>query len=905
MGLRLEMTLAVVLGTMFICSVGSSFADGPTAEWTYEYFDDFATDKVETDSYDHSVLWPEGPSGPPGPYLYLSNSLSGAARELVFMGHTDEPAHLNYHFGIDRGPESTARAVSGTIEFDVLFPSKNDYYSFNVPRAYVAYSFSQDARNWSEPSSFEVGHHSIVVSSKRADIYVSFRGTEVGLDNLKVLLSGPSANLYVPEQFATIQAAIDAAVDGQIIEVGPGVYSGPGNRDIELRGKRITVRSAAGADQTIIDCGGVVAMEQPVGPSHRGFYIHDGETSETVIQGFSIQGGRISGSEVPADGLQWGAGAGQPVGGGVYCEVSSPSIIDCVIINCAAEIGGGIGCVGGSPTISGCTIMNCRSGGLGSGRSGGGGIGLIRRCDARIINCEVRENSGYYNSHGGGLYCRNSSARVIGCNISDNRAEGNIDGGGVYCSGRLLDVRLENCVVSNNVGHNGAGIFVDAEHGVETAGCPGSDCPGCSVLVRNCTIAHNRLSNSADSAAGGIHSNCDNITIKNSILWYNEGVELELLHANGQSPVSFSNVEGGYPGRENIDETPLFAPTGVPDYHLQSRSGRFIRQSGQWISDQDHSPCIDGGDPDDGVGQEPAPNGGRINMGAYGGSGEASKSLVFMVCHVDVVNGNDANDGLSRAAAFASIQKAIDTVGQRGVILVWPGVYTEAIDYKGKAITVQSAADAAVLQAPGDNAVSFYTGEGSGSVLKNFVITNSDTAIFIADGSPRIDHVTVVNNNFGISAYARALPSVRNSIFWNNRDGDLYGADAEYSFVPQLGSWGDDEMADPLFADEANGDFHLKSERGRYSPATDQWVLDNVTSPYIDGGDPGDNPGAERMPNGGHVNLGAYGDTGFASMSDWPIQGDINRDGVVNFADMAAMAQDWLSRMQWKNPPLY
>ena len=376
------------------------------------------------------------------------------------------------------------------------------------------------------------------------------------------------------------------------------------------------------------------------------------------------------------------------------------------------------------------------------------------------------------------------------------------------------------------------------------------------------------------------------------------------MHPHGPSPVSFSNIEGGFPGDGNIDELPLFAPTGVLDYHLQSHFGRFVPQSGQWIRDELHSPCIDAGDPRDSVGHEPVPNGGRINMGAYAGSRQASKSPKYIVWHVDVINGSDSNNGLSRSQAFARIQTAIDSAADGDAVMVWPGVYTEAINYKGKAIRVQSAADAAVLQAPGDNAVSFYTGEGPQSMLKNFVITNSETGIFITGGSPTIEHVTVVNNKCGISVYTtRSQPFITNSIFWNNADCDVYGADAWHSYVESLG-WGPaDGNVDspPLFADPENDDFHLKSERGRYRPSTNEWILDNATSPYIDAGDPAVEPLAERMPNGGRINLGAYGGTAYASMSEWLLPGDYNRDGVVNFLDMAIPAENWLNMLEWKS----
>jgi hypothetical protein len=53
------------------------------------------------------------------------------------------------------------------------------------------------------------------------------------------------------------------------------------------------------------------------------------------------------------------------------------------------------------------------------------------------------------------------------------------------------------------------------------------------------------------------------------------------------------------------------------------------------------------------------------------------------------------------------------------------------------------------------------------------------------------------------------------------------------------------------------------------------------------------------MPNGGRLNMGAFGGTYYASMSEWPLAGDINRDGVVNMEDFALFAESWLSRLEW------
>ena len=61
------------------------------------------------------------------------------------------------------------------------------------------------------------------------------------------------------------------------------------------------------------------------------------------------------------------------------------------------------------------------------------------------------------------------------------------------------------------------------------------------------------------------------------------------------------------------------------------------------------------------------------------------------------------------------------------------------------------------------------------------------------------------------------------------------------------------------------------------------WVLDDATSPCVDTGDPAADFASERRPNGGRLNVGAYGGTAFASMSEPPFSADVNDDGVVDY----------------------
>jgi hypothetical protein len=259
-------------------------------------------------------------------------------------------------------------------------------------------------------------------------------------------------------------------------------------------------------------------------------------------------------------------------------------------------------------------------------------------------------------------------------------------------------------------------------------------------------------------------------------------------------------------------------------------------------------------------------------MGAYGGTPEASKSTGPLIFHVDASRGRKFNTGLSRSSSFAKIQEAVEWAMDGDTIMVWPGVYQEAVFISGKAITIQSADDAAVVMAPAHDpiAFTFQFAESLRCVLRNFVITNcGETAILCHSASPELINLTIVDNQFGITAYQGSNPSITNCILWNNEFGDLEQSYARYSSLGKLGP-GDQERGniskDPMFANPGNGDYHLQSEYGRYLP-NNVWVTDSQTSPCIDSGDRSMHIGREQKPHGGRLNMGAYGGTPYASKS--------------------------------------
>ena len=166
-------------------------------------------------------------------------------------------------------------------------------------------------------------------------------------------------------------------------------------------------------------------------------------------------------------------------------------------------------------------------------------------------------------------------------------------------------------------------------------------CADSNAVFVNCTIADNYV------AQDGVALRLQNslVLVRNSILWRNTPAPIVAVDA-GRPSIRYTRIRGGWPGPGNIADNPLFASVGrwadgldpnlaVPadhpdavwtgaDYHVQSQAGRWDPEADAWVQDAATSPCIDAGDPASPVGDEPSPNGGVINLGAYGGTAEAA-----------------------------------------------------------------------------------------------------------------------------------------------------------------------------------------------------------------------------------------------------------------------------------------
>lgn len=247
--------------------------------------------------------------------------------------------------------------------------------------------------------------------------------------------------LYVPGQYATIQAAIDAATNpGDVVEIADGTYTGAGNKNLDFGGMAITVRSANGPDGCTIDCQG----------SGRGFYFHTGEGPDSIVEGLTIRNGDLTDS-----------------GGGIYCNGSSPTIRDCVITdNQAPYRGGGVCCFSGSPAFSRCVISNNLVTG---GSYNFGGALYCYDGDPTLTDCAIVGNSATSTSaDGGGIYCIFASLTMTNCVIYGNAAER--DGGGVHLDGYMIWTFI-NCTFSANTANDQGGAIWYGDTGPMVTNC--------------------------------------------------------------------------------------------------------------------------------------------------------------------------------------------------------------------------------------------------------------------------------------------------------------------------------------------------------------------------------------------------------------------------------------------------
>jgi parallel beta-helix repeat protein len=335
----------------------------------------------------------------------------------------------------------------------------------------------------------------------------------------------PAAVIHVPGDQPTIQAGIDAAISEDIVRVADGIYTGEGNRDIDFLGKAITVRSANGPENCIIDCQG------SEGDPHRGFFFHDHESRGSVLEGFTIRNGYNS--------------PNANYGGGIAIQShAKPTIRNNIITENYGGNGGGISLyASAAPLITGNRIENNQAG------SGGGVFGGAD-VSPTISDNLISGNSASYS--GGGIRIQSGFPIITGNTITDNDA---VDGvGGLICLADPGATIIGNLIAGNRSVDGVGGMAVGGENQLVAdnvivdnvsqgflGGVSFSTYPVDYGVFINNLVARNR----ADGACGGAWFSLAWATVKNNTFIENEGQEVGGVMVHGSNyedrPLEFVN----------------------------------------------------------------------------------------------------------------------------------------------------------------------------------------------------------------------------------------------------------------------------------------------------------------------------------------------------------------------------
>jgi hypothetical protein len=339
----------------------------------------------------------------------------------------------------------------------------------------------------------------------------------------------------------SIQTAIDNANNSDEIEVAPGTYP----EAINFNGKAVRLYSSGGPELTTIDANGL---------NSRVVTCDSGENANTILEGFTITGGNAD------------------FGGGMFNYQSNPTVINCIfsgntatisggamrnyannsaVTNCtfngntASNSGGGMSNYqGSSPTVTSCIF---------SGNTADNGCGMSNvQSRPTVTDCNFSGNTAAI--RGGGMFNYNtSSPTVTNCTFSGYTAD--ICGGGMY--NNTSSPTVINCTFSGNTAiEDGGGMYNENES---------------RPMVTNCTFN----GNTAVEHGGGMANSASSPTVTNCILWSN--TPGEIYNASCTPTVTYSDVQGGWPGDGNIDADPCFVAAG----NLRLKPD---------------SPCIDAGD---------------------------------------------------------------------------------------------------------------------------------------------------------------------------------------------------------------------------------------------------------------------------------------------------------------------
>ncbi|HUS96305.1 MAG TPA: right-handed parallel beta-helix repeat-containing protein, partial [Hyphomicrobiaceae bacterium] len=440
---------------------------------------------------------------------------------------------------------------------------------------------------------------------------------------------------------------------------------------------------------------------------------------------------------------------------------------------------------------------------------------------------------------GNGIRIVNSSITIMGNTIRDSQ-----DVAGMSCNGGML-------VIADNTVSGSKRTAVDIRNaevsliGNSVSGnlSTGIMCSNCTVLISNNVVSGNCASGASTGKGGGI--NCDST---------DGTIIANTVSRNSYCGIYSSNCQS----LEIIDNT------------VEANSG-----GGVWFA-----------------GYGPTILNNRIigNSGTEGGGihGDASGYKAgTAVISGNLISGNRVEasqwpvEGGGISCTFPGLISNNRIIGNQALATNAYGAgmaLSAAITATNNLIVGNSAAGSATNQGGGVYCSRNSTLDGNTIAGNSAAGANGTGGGICLSGSPLVIRNCIVFGNLAARGqqiarlYANADPIISYS--------DIAGGKAGiYRENGSTITWGLGNIdADPLFASPANGDYHLMSRYGRRNPATSSWVIDAVTSPCIDAGDPASPYASEPQPNFGRVNMGACGNTAEASKSGWNIPGDATDD---------------------------
>lgn len=258
--------------------------------------------------------------------------------------------------------------------------------------------------------------------------------------------------------YPTIQAAVDAAITGDVVLLTDGIFTGDGNRDVDPNGKAITIASLSGEPMLcVIDCQGSQATP------HRGFIFDSDETNDTVVDGLTVRNGYATdagGAMVITEAspvvrrCRFEQNASEGLGGAIAAGLVAAFVMeDCVIeSNVAGSFGGGLYLTPGGAQVARCLIR-------GNTADTGGGV-FVSGSMAVLDECSITGNRA---RSAGGVELLGAFASVIRCTVAGNEADEGV--GGIAVTGIASQMFLERSIVWGNcgVGAPDVGISLESE----------------------------------------------------------------------------------------------------------------------------------------------------------------------------------------------------------------------------------------------------------------------------------------------------------------------------------------------------------------------------------------------------------------------------------------------------------